>query len=371
MIPPPILAPLPAPQPRSGGLAWKIVAIVALVLLAFSMLSHLTHFSHGLVPRSSSMAYERDRKLEEIFIERKNTDSKIAVVELSGVITESDTDRSGMNMVEFIDEQLKLAAKDNDVKAVILKVNSPGGEVLAADEINRSITKFEKDTGRPVVASMGSLAASGGYYVSAPCRWIVANELTITGSIGVIMHGYNYRGLMDKVGIKPQVFKSGKFKDMLSGDQEPDEDKLSPEDRDIRIQERKMVQDLINETFGKFKEVVATGRKAANKENGTSGRNLVEDWKDYADGRVFSGKQAFDLGFVDELGNFEVAVKRAKDLAKISNASLIQYRQPFNLGSLFGLLGKTETPAIKVDLGLNQTKLQSGHLYYITPTVLN
>src|SRR4029450_5729008 len=114
-----------------------------------------------------------------------------------------------------VEEQFRRAAEDKRVKAVILKVNSPGGEVLASDDIYNIIEKFQNKTQKPVVAAMGSLAASGGYYVSAPCQWIVANEMTITGSIGVILHSFNYRGLMDKVGLRPVVYKSGKLKDML------------------------------------------------------------------------------------------------------------------------------------------------------------
>ena len=121
-------------------------------------------------------------------------------------------------MVDVIQAQLDRAKDDKHVKAVILKVDSPGGEVMASDQINKAIVKFQEDSKKPVVCSMGSLAASGGYYISAPCRWIVADDLTITGSIGVIMHGYNYRGLMDKVGVLPMTFKSGKYKDMLSPD---------------------------------------------------------------------------------------------------------------------------------------------------------
>src|SRR5581483_9776541 len=136
--------------------------------------------------------------------------------------------------------------------------DSPGGEVLAADEISRAVSEFQDKSAKPVIVSMGSLAASGGYYVSAPCEWIVANELTITGSIGVIMHGYNYRGLLDKIGVRPEVFKSGKYKDMLSGSKSPEE--ITPE-------EKQMVQALINETYGKFKSVVAEGRQAAYQSN--------------------------------------------------------------------------------------------------------
>src|SRR5262249_207767 len=138
----------------------------------------------------------------------------------------------GYNMVDVIEAQLDRAADDRRVKAVILKVDSPGGEVLASDDIYKAIRKFETGEndrstpgrkGKPVICSMGSLAASGGYYISSGCRWIEANELTLTGSIGVIMHGWNYRGLMDKVGIAPMTYKSGKFKDMLSGDRATNE----------------------------------------------------------------------------------------------------------------------------------------------------
>jgi len=200
-------------------------------------------------------------------------------------------------MVDLVKAQLDRAEEDDRVKAVILKVDSPGGEVLASDEIYREIADFQARVAKkPVIASMGNLAASGGYYVSAPCRWIVANELTITGSIGVIMHSWNYRGLMNKVGLRPQTYKSGKFKDMLSGERDPEE--VPPE-------EREMVQKLIDDTYGKFKSVVAEGRKAAhdknkgNKDANDQGRTLASDWSDYADGRVLSGKDAVQLGFVD------------------------------------------------------------------------
>src|SRR4029078_5016652 len=153
---------------------------------------------------------------------------------------------NGANMVDVVEEKLKRATQDKSVKAGILKVNSPGGEVLAADDIYNSVEQFQKTSHKPVIAAMGSLAASGGYYVSAPCQWIVANELTITGSIGVIMNSFNYRGLMDKVGLRPEVFKSGKFKDMLSG---------SKKESEITDEERQMIQRLVNETFEKFKSV--------------------------------------------------------------------------------------------------------------------
>jgi protease-4 len=221
---------------------------------------------------------------------------------------------------------------------------------------------------------MSSLAASGGYYVSAPCQWIVAHELTFTGSIGVIMYGFNYRGLLKKVGVQPQVFKSGRFKDMLSGFR--DLDNLTPEEQAALKEEEQMVKDLIDQTFKRFKQVVQNGRQSANGKNQQKssqedqGRKLASDWEKYADGRVLSGKDAYQIGFVDELGNFDTAVKRAKTLAAISDANLVQYQQLFDLSTLFRLFGKSEPPTLKLDLGVDDLKLQRGLLYYLCPIVL-
>jgi protease-4 len=269
-------------------------------------------------------------------------------------------------MVDYIRDQLKVAEKDEKVKAVLLKVNSPGGEVMASDEINRAIVAFQEKSAKPVIASMDSLAASGGYYVSVPCRWIVANELTITGSIGVIMHGLNYRGLMDKIGLRPEVYKSGKFKDMLSGDKK---------DTDITQEERDMVQKMINETFEKFKSIVADGRQQANKSNRDNkdgrGRTLNSKWTDYADGRVLSGKEAYELGFVDELVDFQAAVKRARKLARIESADLVQYQQVFDISNILRLFGKSEASSIKLDLGLDMPRLKVGQPYFLSSTFVH
>ena len=360
----------PAPAPRKGGVVWKILTVLFCVLFCIVSFAYFVSFvTHSLTP-TGRQTFEKEHQLEETVIESKSSDNKIAVIPIEGVITSGNMERSSMNLVEFVTEQLKAAKKDDDVKAVILKVNSPGGEVLASDDINAAIAKFQTESKKPVITSMGTLAASGGYYVSAPTRWIVANKLTITGSIGVIMHGYNYRGLMDKVGVRPETYKSGKFKDMLSGDQEPDLDKLSSEDRENREEEKRMVQNLINETYGSFKDIVKQGRGRAHDLNKKDGHALVDDWEDYADGRVFSGKQALDLGFVDELGDFNVAVARAKKLANIGEANLIEYKSPVDLSLLFRLLSKTEAPALKIELGMDLPKLEAGRMYYMTPTVL-
>lgn len=354
------MAPPPAPPRKSR--VWMIIAIVLFLLLGLSLLANFGQMIESLARLGgSSPTRSGGPRLDEIVLKNNHASEKIAVVRVDGVIM-STTDRGGHSMVDVIAAQLERAAKDKRVKAVLLKVDSPGGEVLASDDIARAITEFQEDSQKPVIVSMGSLAASGGYYVSAPARWIVANELTITGSIGVIMSGFNYRGLMDKVGLRPEVYKSGRFKDMLRGSKTPEE--ITPE-------ERAMVQKLIDETYAKFKSVVAEGRKSASDQN-SDVKALASDWADYADGRVLSGKEAYDHGFVDQLGSYEDALAKAKELGNVEDeADVIEYRQRNELAELFSLFGQTEARTLKVDLGLDVPKLQAGRMYFLSPLFLH
>jgi protease-4 len=360
--PPPVITPPTPTKPRRGR-GWMIFAIILLVLLFISLFGNLTQFVSRMLTFNNgfrpSMARDIGPKLEECVLEDNDARNKIAVIEVDGIITSHEADPAGNNMVDVIKAQLDRAKDDSRVKAVILKVDSPGGEVMASDQINKLFVKFQSGPkGKPVICSMGSLAASGGYYISAPSRWIVADDLTLTASIGVIMEGLNYRSLMDKIGVAPDVYKSGKFKDMLSGMRETNE--IPPE-------EHAMVQKLIDDTYQKFKEVVRDGRNAAHKANGNDGKALALDWENYADGRVVSGEQAFQIGLVDELGDFDAAVKRAKTIANIHDgANLIEYRERYDLSnflSMFGQSGKAHD--IKLDLGMDIPKLQAGALYFL------
>ncbi|HSY73959.1 MAG TPA: signal peptide peptidase SppA [Dongiaceae bacterium] len=364
LTPPPVIIAPPPSKPRKCR-GWMIVAIILFALLGFSWFVFIAHsvsralsFNNGF-NRTFKTANARQigPKLDEYILQDNDARSKIAVVTVDGIITSHTADQAGNSMVDVIKAQLDRAADDNRVKAVILKVDSPGGEVMASDEINKVISKFQTDSKKPVICSMGSLAASGGYYISAPCRWIVANELTITGSIGVIMHGYNYRGLMDKIGVMPMTFKSGKFKDMLSPDRSTNE--IPPE-------EHAMVQSLIDETYQKFKGVVAEGRSQAHDKNGKEGKPLADDWTKYADGRVVSGTEALKLGFVDELGDFDDAVDRAEKIVHISDANLIEYRERYDISDLFSMFGQSgASHDIKLDLGVDIPKLQANAMYFL------
>jgi protease IV len=357
------------PQPYSNGPrstarrsnGWKIAAIVfaalAFVFFVGNLVQSMSSLSGGTFAGRQS-----GRMLEEIIVEQNRSANKIAIVDVQGLISGHSFDRSGRNMVDLIADQFRMASRDDAVKAVILKVDSPGGTVMASDDIAALVRKFQKEHKKPVVASLGGLAASGGYYVAVPSQWIVANELTITGSIGVIMQSFNYRGLMDKVGLTPMVFKSGRFKDMLRGSKTPEE--IDPE-------EKQMIQEMIDETHERFKAVVANGREAALGINGESGRPLAPDWDEYADGRILTGNQAYQIGFVDELGNFETAVERTRQISGIEDANLVRYQEIFTLSRLFSIFGSAEQASIKIDLGLEVPRLEPGRLYFLSGTVLH
>ena len=337
-----------------------VLSVILSVILMILIGSEMSRFLSGLTAvgdvGSTGGSYE------EVTVENNRSENKIAIIDVDGIITSQRWEPSGHDMVERIAGQLKIAAKDKSVKAVILKVDSPGGEVLASDDISRAILEFQEKHAKPVIASLSGLAASGGYYVAVPCQWIVANEMTITGSIGVIMHSFNYRGLLDKVGLQPQVFKSGKFKDMLSGSRRVEE---------IDPKEAEMIQEMIDETYGRFKKVVESGRRRALEKNKGDGKRLDENWEQYADGRVLTGRQAHEYGFVDETGSFRTAFDRAKKLAMIPDADLVRYAEPLSLARMLGIFGKTGGRTLKLDLGLEFPKLQAGRLYFLSATVLH
>ena len=330
---------------------WLSLCLMGCLLLGCFLIASLAIGSAGM-----SMSTNDSSNFEEVILRNNHSDNKIAVIDLSGLIASFSVDASGHNMIESLRNQFELANNDDYVKAILFRINSPGGEVLASDKI----ADIVRESNKPVISVMGALAASGGYYVAAPSDWIVAHELTITGSIGVIMSGYSIRNLMDKVGVQPIVFKSGKHKDMLS---------LGKREEDITPEERKIVQGMIDETFERFKKIVREGRDMDNRDT-EDGESLDEDWESFADGRILSGNMALAQGFVDELGDLDTGYERVLSLEGIPDANLTQYRQPINLANLFSLFGKSETKEIKIDLGIDLPKLKTGRLYFLSPLLL-
>lgn len=373
--PPPVLPPVaparsltPPPAPKSGG-GWKVFAVIVTVLLLGSLLANLILGAGSMANLASvGTSHKKLSQLHEIVIEDNDAPDKILVLDISGVITDQAIGYDGTTMIDALEEQLVRAAEDERVRAIVLRMDSPGGEVLASDEIYRLLRDFQEEHEIPVVTSMGSLAASGGYYISAASRWIVANELTITGSIGVIFHGYNYRGLMDKVGVQPDVVKSGKLKDMFSGDRRPE---------DVLPEEKQILSGMVAESFTRFKTVIREGRGWAAEQNAAESvegfQKLAPNWEEFADGRIMSGTTAHQLGLVDELGNFDTAVRRALSLAGIESANLVAYFTPPSFANLLRFFGKSEARTVRVDVaGLDLVpRLPQGRLYFLSPLHLH
>ncbi|WP_418791153.1 signal peptide peptidase SppA [Phosphitispora sp. TUW77] len=236
----------------------------------------------------------------------------IGVIYVEGVISGSRGEGSvfstGMASGHSIMEQLREAGEDNGVKAVLLRINSPGGSAAASQEIGNELDKLRKQ-GKIVVASMGDVAASGGYWLAAKADKIVADPATLTGSIGVIMETQSLQELFDKIGITPETIKSGAHKDMGSVNRP-----LTPEERDI-------LQHMVDDIYQQFVDVVAEGRKMER-----------EKVLELADGRIFTGRQAKEKGLVDELGNYYDAIKITGELAGIKGEPVIRefgYQSPF------------------------------------------
>ncbi|HJX14620.1 MAG TPA: signal peptide peptidase SppA [Candidatus Deferrimicrobiaceae bacterium] len=249
---------------------------------------------------------------------------KVAVLPISGLITDS----------EATIEQLKKFAKDDSVKAIVVRLNTPGGGVGPSQEIYEEVRKIRGK--KVIVASMGALAASGGYYIACGADKIFANPGTITGSIGVLMQFVNVKDLIEKIGVKGFVIKSGSFKDTGSPVRE-----MSPE-------ERKLLQSVIDNVHSQFVNAVVEGRKLPR-----------EDVLAIADGRILSGEQAKELGLVDALGNLEDAVAEAGKMAKIEGEPRV-VTPPKKKFSILDLL-REEAKSI-IDEKLTQTRIRLDYL---------
>jgi protease-4 len=215
---------------------------------------------------------------------------KVAVIEVKGVIA---------NVRETI-ENLAEFSRDETVKAVVLRIESPGGGVSSSQELYKEIGRTAKQ--KPVVASMGSVAASGGYYIAAAAQKIYANPGTITGSIGVILQFTNFEELFRKIGFRMEIVKSGVYKDVGNPSRE-----MTPE-------ERAYLQEMIDNVHQQFVRDVAQGRGMQ-----------VEKVQEVADGRIFTGEQAKELGLVDELGNLKDAIDAAAKMAAIEGEPKVIY----------------------------------------------
>jgi len=237
---------------------------------------------------------------------------KILIVDISGVLT--DETRGGVlgiptepNLTARIKEELTNASGDKSIKAVVLRINTPGGSVTTCDIISHEIKNFRKQSNVAVVAELMDVAASGGYYIASSADRIIAHPTTVTGSIGVVAFNLNASGLMEKIGVTNQTIKSGDKKDMGSPFKPMTED------------ERKILQSVIDGMYERFLDVVVEGRKGAISK---------ADLRKAADGRIYTAAQALNLKLIDSVGYLDDAVETAKNLSGIKEARLVTYAGP-------------------------------------------
>jgi protease IV len=282
-------------------------------------------------------------RFREVLIQKggRPVTDKVVLITMRGLISSSIPGSVSDSMVDDMRMALQQARDDDRVKAIVVEIDSPGGEVTASDAIYSALVKARAR--KPVVVYMDSLAASGGYYVSCGGKFLMASETTITGSIGVIIQTLNYEQLLNKVGLASVVFKSGKFKDMLNGA------------RPITPEERELVQSFIMKTYDKFLGVVAKER------------NLPADLlrNTIADGRILSGKDALQNKLIDGLGELDDAFAKAKQLGNAREAKIVKYGPPFSLSRFFRLFGQADS---KIELQLPKQlipQLETGRAYFL------
>lgn len=271
---------------------WIAVGL-ALAIFLLSLLTSGIEAKNNANNKLKEQAYNRLGLMEENIIQGKNPNQQIMVLNVDGVIQSDDTN-------DFIVEKLNDAAKDPNVVGIIMHVNSPGGSVYASERVANAIKKV-KSTEKPVYSVMQEMAASGGYYISAPCDKIYASNETWTGSIGVIIQNYNLAGLFDKYGIKEQNITTGKMKDAGSPGHE------------MSKEEKAYFQGLVDSAFERFVAEVSEGRDMSE----TSVKSL-------ADGRVYDGSQALENGLVDKIGDLELAVADMTEEYNLSDPMVVE-----------------------------------------------
>ncbi|MCE5278633.1 MAG: S49 family peptidase [Planctomycetaceae bacterium] len=305
--PPP--QPAAAPRPRRRVGVWIFVSVLVTLLL----LSVLINMGLVLMLTGAQSQYG----LVKTTVQEGAADQTIAVYEISGVIDNSAADQF-QKFTNALD-------KEPDVKAVVLRVETPGGSVAASDEIHDMILRL-KGKGKKVVVSMGALAASGGYYVSAPADIIMAERTTMTGSIGVIATWFVFKGTLDKIGVEPIVMKSS--------DAAAWKDALSPLSKPAPYQQR-YIQSLLNETQEIFEQVVRKGRgdrlktrkptievsDAATQQAQTQGQDQIEPFN----GKIYSASAAMELGLIDKIGYQRDAYDQAAKAAGLGNPRVVRY----------------------------------------------
>ena len=307
------------------SIIWRILftlSILANIFLFLMLIAFSLIFSTG----------QRGFYVEDVIRDGSST-NKIAIIRLEGIIDG--------RMSNDIHKQIKAAKEDKNVKAVIIRTISPGGTVAASDRIHHEITKFRKETGKPVVSFMQTVAASGGYYTSVACDKIISEPTAITGSIGVISNHLVIKQLLEeKLGINPVVVKSGEKKDWPSIFSETTEE-----------QKQYLHDRLINPAYERFAQLVADGREMLSE----------SEVKELADGGIYGAPEALEKKLIDRIGYIEEAIALTEALTGIKGMQVIEYSKPFSLSSM---LISQSSSLLKIDRELLE-KLVTPQLLYL------
>jgi len=319
-----------------------------IVLLGFSLFANLMLLivlgSRGAGP---AKAMAEKKFAETTLVQGHDSSDKIAVIRLDGLISHRhgvSSASTGDSMVEDLKEAFQQAANDSKVKAVVISVDSPGGEVTAGDTIHHALSQLSAK--KPVVIFINSIGTSAAYYIACAGSWIMCSDTSFTGSIGVIISTLNYKELFGKIGLQSVIFKSGQFKDALNGA------------RDLTVEEKSYFQGLVMQTYDRFLNIVADSRHldAATLRDGI------------ADGRVLSGKDAYAAKLVDQLGYIEEAYAKAQTLGNVPGAEVVRYEKKRGLAQFLHLFEDSEKSDIHLDLNVGSSagmKLESGRLYLL------
>lgn len=342
-LPPPIPAIVSPVAPRSGQ-GPSAVTILVLGGLGLAALAVVCFFVVVLASIENVPVHVAKSDHVRTTLIRGGNSDRIAHIDLEGIISAS-TSQAGESMVDDFNHLVDAALDDDSVKAIVIRINSPGGEVTASDRLHHIIELA--DERKPVVAYLDTIAASGGYYAACAGRKIISHPTTFTGSIGVIMQSVKYGELIDKVGVSMEVYKSGELKDLLSGTRE-----TSPA-------EASLVNELIQETYTRFLGVVSESRGKS-----------VEDLRasPLTDGRIFSGAQALEAGMVDGNGFIEDAYDEAMELAGVSDASVVRYTPKIGLWDAFSGFGASAKAQSRVEIDLSDRlfpRMQNGVPLYL------
>lgn len=299
-----------------NGKRWAALGIAAVLFFVSIAVGAATTLFTADTENIIDELFASESAFYEEVIEGDDYSNVIAVFDVEGTI--QDTGEASLlssatyNHRAFMDK-LKMAEENDDIKGIILRVNSPGGGVVESAEIYDKILDIKK-VKKPVYVSMGSMAASGGYYISAPADKIYASPETMTGSLGVIMHGYNYEKLAKKYGVEFETIKSGPHKDIMSPT------------REMTGEEREILQNMINNSYDQFVKVIADGRGMTEKEV-----------REIADGRIYDGRQAKENHLIDDFGHLDDVIAAMKTDIGEKDAQVIRYTDEAGFGSIFSM----------------------------------